>query len=154
MKETLETRYLVLSDVLDITVPNLWFSEAGILLNDGINRPSREMTNDCDSTTSSMLCGWLALLLERIRDLTCLAMIAMNEKRIIALVKDYLHYGIHNNFWYVDLLGTLHLDDAMTDTVVAHEFSELHEEVLVHKGAGSNQQLLSRNNTSNSQDSL
>jgi len=50
-----------------------------------------------------------------------LAMIAMDQKRVILLVEDDLHDRVHDSLRYLDFLGTLHFYDAMADTVGSHK---------------------------------
>jgi len=66
----------------------------------------------------------------------------MDEKRVVVLVEDDFHDRLHNDFGDFDFLGSLHFDDAMTDTMALDEVLKLDGKVLFHERAASNQHCL------------
>lgn len=63
-----------------------------------------------------------------------LALIAVDQQRVVLLVQGNLHDGVHNNIWDLYSLGALHFDDAVAYAVGCHELPELGREFRVDEG--------------------
>ena len=68
--------------------------------------------------------------------ITDLAMVAMDQKRMIRLIESDLHYRMHGVLRNLEFLRALHINDNMTNAVVPHESIEIWRKICVHKRSG------------------
>ena len=73
--------------------------------------------------------------IKSVRVLVYLAMIAVNKKRVVFLIQHYFHNRLHSSLWNIDFFGTLHFNDAMTNSIHLHEALKFRRKFFVDKRA-------------------
>lgn len=130
-EESLETVHIVRSDVLHITLSDLGLSKSSVLVDDRLNRPSNDVSDDSNSAACTML-----------------AMVTVDQHRVIVLVENGLHDLGHESLGNRNFLGSRHVDDNVVDVVPLHEVQEFGVEVLLNKGADDHQHSVTRSHSS------
>jgi hypothetical protein len=64
-----------------------------------------------------------------------LAVIAVNKNRVIFLLKNDFHDGVHDVFRNVDFLRPLHVNDNVTSAIFLQEGLEFRRKFLLYKRA-------------------